>query len=235
MQSACRRCGRPGAAGDREGPCEFCRGRKQHFDRCIALWTYEGLVRQAVVSSKYGTQMALADALGVRLADRVRRELSIAAVGRGVSDHNEGEAVDCDAATNEVGGFPDIITPVPSHWLRRLHRGGGGCRIVAAAVHRSLRRLHRHCVYRDCLRVTRRIEKQAWLGEKERESNVRDAFRLARSLPLGGRPVRLARQRVLLIDDVMTTGATSNEIAKVLKAAGAGQVVVAVVARALGR
>jgi predicted amidophosphoribosyltransferase len=175
------------------------------------------------------------------LAERVFSELASEPAGATLGDSTGGTAgaPPENAAVGAAGGLggelPDLITPVPSHWLRRLHRGGGGCRIVAAAVHRWLRRSHPGCLYRDCLRVTRRIEKQAWLGEKERESNVRDAFRLAGRRRFGRRHQHLGGRTVLLVDDVMTTGATSNEVARVLKAAGAGRVVVAVVARALGR
>ena len=56
-----------------------------------------------------------------------------------------------------------------------------------------------------------------------RRENVRGAFRV-------GRFSRFRGQRVLLVDDVLTTGATASEAAKAMKAAGAAQVAVAVVA-----
>jgi predicted amidophosphoribosyltransferase len=70
---------------------------------------------------------------------------------------------------------------------------------------------------------------QKELPPRERFKNLRGAFRIRkRMLPhLGG-------SRVVLVDDILTTGATCSEAARVLKQAGAAAVAVAVVARALG-
>jgi ComF family protein len=67
---------------------------------------------------------------------------------------------------------------------------------------------------------------QQGLGRRARRRNLRDAFRC--SLDLRGR-------RVALIDDVYTTGATAGELARVLRRAGAAEVVVWTVARAAAR
>jgi predicted amidophosphoribosyltransferase len=60
----------------------------------------------------------------------------------------------------------------------------------------------------------------------ERRRNVRDAFAVRR-------PARVAGRRVLLVDDVMTTGATADECARVLRAAGARRIDVLTLARVL--
>jgi predicted amidophosphoribosyltransferase len=64
------------------------------------------------------------------------------------------------------------------------------------------------------------------LTGRERAENVRDAFRLLRPCEVGDR-------KVLLIDDVFTTGATMNECARVLKDAGAASVTVLTLARTI--
>lgn len=84
--------------------------------------------------------------------------------------------------------------------------------------------------YGDLLATTRRIKKQAWLGEHERIENVRGAFRVKKSIWSAASGI--VGKHVLLVDDVMTTGATASEIARTLKQAGACRVTVAVVARA---
>jgi predicted amidophosphoribosyltransferase len=66
------------------------------------------------------------------------------------------------------------------------------------------------------------------LSPSERRVNLRNAFRLASAAGLSGAVV-------LLADDVMTTGTTAHETARVLMQAGAARVVVAVVARGMGR
>jgi predicted amidophosphoribosyltransferase len=67
------------------------------------------------------------------------------------------------------------------------------------------------------------------LPPRERFKNVRGAFRMSRR-----NPVQWKGARVLLVDDILTTGATCSEAARVLKEAGASSVFVAVIARAQG-
>ena len=76
-------------------------------------------------------------------------------------------------------------------------------------------------------RILRRVLKtrpQSELQRSERQDNVRDAFR---AVP----DARLKGATVLLVDDILTTGATCSEAARALKAAGAARVVAVVVAR----
>jgi predicted amidophosphoribosyltransferase len=79
----------------------------------------------------------------------------------------------------------------------------------------------------DLLVCRRHIQQQHELNTADRRKNVRGAFRKS-----WGYDIHDAR--ILLVDDVLTTGATANEIARVLCAAGAASVSVAVVCRALG-
>ena len=79
----------------------------------------------------------------------------------------------------------------------------------------------------DLLRCRRKTSKQGMLLPNQRRRNVRDAYSVS-----AGYDIRDAC--VLLIDDVMTTGATGNELSRVLRRAGARHVSVAVVARGTG-
>jgi predicted amidophosphoribosyltransferase len=83
------------------------------------------------------------------------------------------------------------------------------------------------------LKATRAISKQAWLDDEARLANVRGAFAVRRRYALFRPPV-LPPQHVLIVDDVLTTGATSNEVARVLRESGVEKVSLAVVARAIG-
>ncbi len=214
MEACCNRCGRPGGLATldsgmaaTESGCLHCRGEKLAFDQCIPLWTYDGFVRSVVVASKYGSQTALADALGRRLGARVLAKI-------------------------EPADVPDWVTFVPSHLWRRLQRGMGGSRVLASAVTETCLHCWPEIRLLNALTITRRIQKQAWLGEKERAENVRGAFRLRSKLTGRSLPGKLAGKHVLLVDDVITTGATSSEIARTLKESGARRVTVAAVARA---
>jgi ComF family protein len=116
----------------------------------------------------------------------------------------------------------DLIVPIPMFWQRRISRGKNGPETLAACLGRSLRLP----VHRGVLRRCRNTRPQAGLVPTRRFENVKGAFRVGRA-----RPIHDAR--VLLVDDVLTTGATCSEAARTLKKAGAAMVAVAVVARAV--
>jgi ComF family protein len=113
-----------------------------------------------------------------------------------------------------------IVAPVPMFWLQRMWRGANAAETVAQSVARQL-----GLPLAASLLVCRRwLRKQSTLKTDERRRNVRGAFRASWRFDVRG-------ARVLLIDDVMTTGATAQEAARALRAAGAVSVVVAAVAR----
>jgi ComF family protein len=116
----------------------------------------------------------------------------------------------------------DVIVPVPLHRWRLFRRRYNQAALLAKALGRSA---GRPCVV-DALR---RIRATASLGEKsaaERAAEVAQAFDVRPS-----RAQRIDQQKVLLIDDVMTSGATANACARALLAAGAASVDVLVAAR----
>jgi ComF family protein len=118
----------------------------------------------------------------------------------------------------------DIVIPVPMFWARRFKRGTNNTEVLANCLAKSLGIPARpHVLVRH-----RHTLPQAHLPPSRRIENVRGAFRVRH-------PEAVSGARVLLVDDVLTTGATCNEAAKVLKRAGAAWVGVAVVARAQGK
>ena len=113
----------------------------------------------------------------------------------------------------------DLIVPVPLHWRRRLSRGFNQSELLARAVAR------RYGLRPDnALRRKRSTSVQAGLSHAGRRLNVAGAFVARRTADLEGR-------RVLLVDDVMTTGATLGSCAAALKRAGARYVAVLTLAR----
>jgi len=117
----------------------------------------------------------------------------------------------------------DCIVPIPMHWFRRVCRGTNSPEILAQCLGKSLD----VPVYRGALVRRRNTQPQFNLTPKERLRNLRGAFQL------GGKRLPPAA-RVLLVDDILTTGATCSEAASVLKQAVAESVAVAVLARAHG-
>lgn len=113
----------------------------------------------------------------------------------------------------------DCIVPVPLHWRRFLSRGYNQSRLFSEQLAKSLQ-----IPVRRLLRRRRYTKQQAFLTKKERNSNIAGAFSIYDST--------VAEKRsILLIDDVMTTGATLREAAGVLLNGGAERVDVLVIAR----
>jgi ComF family protein len=125
-------------------------------------------------------------------------------------------------AGDEVLAGADLLVPVPLHWTRLLQRRYNQAALLAHAIH-SAGGPH---VAADWLVRRRRTPVQGHLGPAARERNVRGAFAIRRGRSFIGK-------RVVVIDDVMTTGATVEECARVLKRAGAASVGVLTLARAL--
>lgn len=125
------------------------------------------------------------------------------------------------------GGLPidddyDVIIPVPLHPARLRWRGFNQSALLAAAVSRRLdRRL-------DVSAMVRVIPTPPQTAQdlESRRRNVHKAFSVRY-------PERIMDAKVLIVDDVLTTGATANECARVLRAAGARSVDVLTIARAL--
>jgi ComF family protein len=113
----------------------------------------------------------------------------------------------------------DALVPVPLHWTRRWRRGFNQAEVLARAVGRR----HGLPVLRGMLRRLRPTPPQQ--GDVEaRRRNVRDAFAVTAGPVVAGR-------RLLLVDDVFTTGATVDACARTLLRAGAADVGVLTLAR----
>ena len=118
----------------------------------------------------------------------------------------------------------DVVTPVPLHWTRLLRRRCNQAAEIARPLARSA-----GVAYRPDLLVRTRPGTQGGKSAAGRRRGVRGAFAVPER-----RREALAGRRVLLIDDVMTTGATAEACARTLLKAGAAAVDVAVVARVRG-
>lgn len=116
-------------------------------------------------------------------------------------------------------GDCELVAPVPLHPRRLRAREFNQAAVLALAAGRG------PPVDVHALERIRDTPPQSALGIGERRANVRGAFR--------ARPERVAGRRVLLVDDVLTTGATAEACTRALIAAGASTVAVLTVARAV--
>lgn len=185
----CLRCGAPGPATP---GCRRCRHRRRAWRTALVLSAYAGRLRESVLRAKRPAGDAVAVALG------------------GLIVRRHGGAL--------AAGNPDVVVPVPMHWLRRSLRGASAADRMAAGIATGLGLPRVRALVRS--RATRM---QNELPVSRRPANVEGAFRCR---------LRLDGLRVLLVDDVMTTGATLAACTRTLTAAGAVQVDVVVAASA---
>lgn len=126
---------------------------------------------------------------------------------------------ECPVATGDV----DLLCPAPMHWARRLERGfDHGAELARLLARRLGLKLEMGNLVKP-----RATPPQAGLARAARLSNLDGAFAVRR-------PERFRDRVVLLLDDVLSTGATLEQCARALRAAGAREVRVAAVARAVG-
>jgi ComF family protein len=114
----------------------------------------------------------------------------------------------------------DCIVPVPLHWRRQWDRGFNQAELLARRLSRST-----GIPTRNALRRVKPTATQAGLSQTARRRNMMQAF-------ICRRPDAVSGKRVLLVDDVMTTGTTAAACARALKGAGASRVALLTVARA---
>jgi len=123
-------------------------------------------------------------------------------------------------AAQDVWGQADLLVPVPLHRWRLLKRRYNQAALLARAMGK-----HVACpVAVDALVRVRATGSQGHQGRKERHANVAGAFAMRKGADVKGR-------RIVLVDDVLTSGATVNECARTLLEAGAAAVHVVTLAR----
>jgi ComF family protein len=113
----------------------------------------------------------------------------------------------------------DVIVPMPLHWFKQWQRGFNQSDLLAREIGKKW-----NVPVRNLVRRKKATHPQAGLTNAKRRANVQGAFKITRGRPLAG-------MRVLLVDDVVTTGTTASACARVLKRAGAAHVALVALAR----
>ena len=206
--AACSRCGDAldalGASESEISPlCRACRLAPPPFVRAVTYGLYEGRMRDAIHALKYNRLHPAARGMGRMLATAIAQ---LAA-----------------EAPAEM-----LVIPVPLHRSKYAQRGFNQARSLAREALRVLRRTHpqwRLTLAPTTLMRLRATQSQAGLSPRERRLNVRGAFSVAN-------PDAVKLKHVLLVDDILTTGATARAAAGTLVRAGAASVWIATLARA---
>jgi len=228
--SPCEVCGRPLDWGRRSLLCGGCWGRLERMPaggcaRCG--WPFPGQAAAGAAAPLCQRCRESRDRFELARAPLRYREEGVARAAILLSKH--GGRLPLlrrlgDLLAEEAPDYLDLtrwelLVPVPLFWRRRLRRGFNQSEVLARAVGR------RHAIPVAARALARVRATPPQQGDAEaRRRNVRDAFRV-------GRPGRVAGRRVLLVDDVFTTGATVNACAEALLRAGAAAVGVLTLAR----
>ena len=220
---ACSGCGLPSSPQSIQRPsglCDLCDQGAYVFDFARSLTLYSGAARTLIHQLKFGGRERLARRLGGALA-------TPAANGpfRQLFDFARKPA--SGAAADPALESPWVLAPVPLHPARERERGFNQAERIARGLVTKLHGLDPALqlqVDARGLKRTRATAPQSGLDFRARQENVRNSFQAASQ-------DRFKSGTVVLIDDVMTTGATASACARALKKAGAQQVMVLTVAR----
>lgn len=213
LAATCPGCATPCAppAGRAAGPCAVCARGRFGFTRAFAPYEYGEVLATALIRLKHGDRPDLARRLAPLLAAPL-----VAALGGG-RDLIEA----------------DIVVPVPLHPRKLRRRGFNQALALAAAALRLIKLPRRPGDRRREPRLARqlliRVRDTAELGHagpRARRMAVAGAFAVSD-------PTRVSGRRFVIVDDVMTSGATFDECARTLRDAGAAEVRVVAVARAV--
>ena len=192
------------------------------FCACCGLPFEEDAGTDALCGACHRARPAYQRARAVMIYDEASRHMILAYKHGDRTDMAPAFAAWAARAGGDLIADADLIAPVPLHWTRLFRRRFN----QAALIARHLSADGGQKFAPDLIVRKRRTPSQAGLGFGGRRRNVRGAFRAAAKWRS-----RLAGKRVLLIDDVMTTGATVSSCARVLTRAGASAVDVLTLAR----
>jgi predicted amidophosphoribosyltransferase len=238
LGSSCAGCARPGRA-----LCRRCSraldvpavrtAPEPAPDGLPPLWTvttYDGVARSALLAHKERGRTSLAGPLGAALAASLEAALSQAGQSQaGQSQAGQSQAGQSQASQpvgpSERRARVPLVVAVPSTRASVRARGHDPLLRIARAAVRSLRGYGWSVVLCPALMLTRTVADQSGLDAAARRANLAGAFQVRRRLA-----DRLAGRTVVLVDDVVTTGATLVECADALRRAGAAPAAGAVVA-----
>ena len=204
VEPCCACCGQPFdplARGDEV--CARCRQHPPAFERARAAWVFEGPPRQAIHRFKYNRRFAF--------APRLARAIAASPAARAMLERWQ----------------PHLLVPVALHASRARARGFNQSALLA----RELGAIF-DLPALELLQRTRRTPPQVGLDLQARRKNVRRAFIVDENLwNKTNVEINLSGARILLIDDVFTTGATLDECARALRKSGASAVGALTIAR----
>ena len=201
---SCERCGKALGA-DYDGElCPDCEDMEHYFDKGVICLEYGMHEREMILSYKYGGRAYMGEKFADMMYDKLAYE-GLAYRGRGNG------AV---SARKRTDAF-DLVVPVPVHKSKLKKRGYNQAQLMAAALAEKLGLL---CASEVLVKV-KHVDSMSHLNAAERRENIKNSFTMA-----AGQGKIVKDRRILLVDDVYTTGSTVDECGRVLLEAGARSV-----------
>ena len=200
----CIKCGRTFNTREKEGHvCGECLKSRTGIGKVRAVAMYQGWIRDGIHLLKYQKKQQLAGPFEQLLFSAFERYFSIEAY--------------------------DLVLPVPLHWLKMMKRGFNQSFVIISGFEKIWKVKYKGFppwqVDPGLLLRKKNTDSQTGFDREQRKQNLKKAFKVKS-------PEKIKNKRILLVDDVYTTGATVKEAAVVLFAAGAAAVDVLVLARA---
>jgi len=212
--------------------CPVCCRIAPPFAKAVAYGSYEGGLRELIHLLKYSGVRPAANVLGRMLAEAIAAlepefsHAGIMPVGTRQTKFAPMVSGQQSLALRTSADQRIAVIPVPLHKTKRRQRGFNQAELIARAALKLNPATGRLYLLVDILQRQRETESQIGLTSHQRRENLRGAFAVVRAEEIKAR-------EVLLVDDVLTTGTTASECARVLLRAGATRVWVATVARTL--
>lgn len=200
----CIKCGRKFNTDEKEGHvCGECLKSRTGIGKVRAFAMYQGWIRDGIHLLKYQKKQQLAGPFEQLLFSAFERYFSIETY--------------------------DLVLPVPLHWLKMMKRGFNQSFVIISGFEKIWKAKYKRVppwhVDPELLQRKKNTDSQTGFDREQRKQNLKKAFKVKS-------PEKIKNKRILLVDDVYTTGATAKEAALVLFAAGAAAVDVLVLARA---
>lgn len=190
--------------------CPLCEDYPPVFDHTLVAMPYEAPWNRLITRMKFQEDTALSRPLSALMLQAILARWQLPATARGRSQRRL------------RAGAPTLLIPVPLSPQRMHERGFNQASLLAHKLGKALQ----IPVHDQLLTRQQHTPRLMSLQAQDRQAHIKGAFRL------DGRQTAVLRGRhVAIVDDVLTTGATANEVSRVLWQAGAREISVWVVAR----
>ncbi len=186
------KCEKCGRIIEHKGNCAMC-NNNAFYDNGYVLFEYAGNIRDCIIRYKFNNKKSYSEYFADVMAEYIKLKTD-----------------------GKYESIYDYITCVPLYKSKERIRGYNQTELIAKKLSKSL-----NIPYVRAVKKIRNTKQQSTLSEKEREINIKNAFKCC---------YNIKDRKILIVDDILTTGHTINECSRILKKAGADRVDFAAIA-----